>query len=110
MFRDNDEDVDPKVSQTSLVARPRAVTVGEQTPRTRHILSIINTGDLSQIRLLKGVGAKKAEIIVDCLRLLEGENDRQEEDGMLVSSLAELSRMKGVGAKTVDNMRSGVIA
>jgi DNA uptake protein ComE-like DNA-binding protein len=98
VFRDNDED---------MVARPRAVSVGEQTPRTRHILKIINTRDLAQIRLLKGVGAKRAETIVDCLQLLEEEH--KEDGGVLVSSLAELSRMKGVGTKTVENMRSGVV-
>ena len=104
VFRDNGEDVD------LVVARPRAVSVGEQTPRTRHILNIINTRDLAQIRLLKGVGAKKAETIVDCLKLLEEENRcGQEDDGVPVSSLAELSRMKGVGAKTVENMRNGVV-
>jgi DNA uptake protein ComE-like DNA-binding protein len=107
VFRDIDEDVNPVVKQTSPVARARAVSVGEQTPRTRHILSIINTRDLPQIRLLKGVGAKKAETIVDCLRLLE--NEHQSDNGMLISSLAELSRMKGVGAKTVENMRGGII-
>ncbi|KAH0537452.1 hypothetical protein FGG08_005760 [Glutinoglossum americanum] len=109
VFRDNDGDMDPVVKQTTLLTRPRAVSVGEQTPRTRHILSIINTRDLSQIRLLKGVGAKKAETIVDCLRLLEEENEDQENNSMLVGSLAELSRMKGVGTKTVENMRSAII-
>lgn len=108
VFRDNDEGADSTV-KGALTARPRAASVGEQTPRTRHILNVINTRDLSQIRLLKGVGAKKAETIVDCLRLLEGESEYQEDDGMLVGSLAELSRMKGVGVKTVENMRSGII-
>ncbi|KAI9776761.1 MAG: hypothetical protein M1839_009405 [Geoglossum umbratile] len=97
VFRDNDEGV---------AARPRAVSAGEQTPRTKHILNIINTRDLAQIRLLKGVGAKKAETIVDCLQFLEGHG--HDEDDVLVTSLAELSRMKGVGAKTVENMRSGI--
>ncbi|KAI9773306.1 MAG: hypothetical protein M1840_007521 [Geoglossum simile] len=101
VFRDDDEDE---------VARPRATSAGEQTPRTRHLLNVINTRDLTQIRLLKGVGAKRAEMIVDCLQLLEEEHRHEEDvDGVLVTSLAELSRMKGVGAKTVENMRSGVV-
>ncbi|KAH0555678.1 hypothetical protein GP486_006378 [Trichoglossum hirsutum] len=111
VFRDNDENVDLTVKGgASLTGRPRAASVEEQTPRTRHILNVVNTRDLSQIRLLKGVGAKKAEMIVDCLHLLEAESEYQEDgdDGMLVGSLAELSRMKGVGAKTVENMRSGI--
>jgi DNA uptake protein ComE-like DNA-binding protein len=72
-----------------------------QTPRTRHLLSIINTKDVSQIKLLKGVGAKKAESIVNCLCDLE--------DEAKVTSLGQLGKLKGVGVKTVENMRSGVV-
>jgi len=98
VFRDGEEE--------DIAARPRAVSAGEQTPRTRHILNIINTRDLAQIRLLKGVGAKRAETIVDCLQLLEEEHEGHD---VLVSSLTELSRMKGVGTKTVENMRGGIV-
>ncbi len=72
-----------------------------QTPRTRHLLNIINTKDISKIKLLKGVGAKKAKAIVDCLCNL---NDQAE-----VSSLDELGKMKGVGVKTVESMRTGML-
>jgi len=71
-----------------------------QTPRTKHILHIINTKDVSQIKLLRGVGAKKAEAIVNCLCDLD--------DDTGVSSLSELGKLKGVGAKTVENMRLGL--
>ncbi|KAL4959455.1 kinesin family protein [Aspergillus stella-maris] len=79
------------------------------SPRTIHLLSIINSRDVSQIKLLKGVGVKKAEAIVDCLcgmdQHLEGESESQ----VTISSLAELSKLKGCGVKTVESMRTGVL-
>ncbi|KAI9830231.1 MAG: hypothetical protein M1819_005758 [Sarea resinae] len=45
------------------------------TPRTSHLLSIINTRDVSRIRSLRGVGAKKAEIIVESLGMLLDDDD-----------------------------------
>ncbi|KAK2757705.1 hypothetical protein FQN54_004674 [Arachnomyces sp. PD_36] len=89
------------------------------TPRTSHLLRIINTRDVSQIKLLKGVGAKKAEAIVDCLCEMDDENGNGNyqdfEDGgyatgsyVRVKSLAELGRLRGVGLRTVENMRNGV--
>lgn len=85
---------------------------GSLSPRTMHLLSIINSRDVSQIKLLKGVGAKKAEALVDCLC----EMDQVSNDDMLsdqpmfqVESLAQLSTLKGVGIRTVENMRNGVL-
>lgn len=72
---------------------------GPQTPRTKQLLDIINTRDLGRIRLLKGVGAKKAEGI---LAALSGG-----EEGT-IGSLGQLGGLKGVGAKTVENMRVGL--
>ena len=72
-----------------------------QTPRTKQLLHIINSKDISQIKLLKGVGAKKAEAIVNCLCDLE--------DEARVTSLGQLGKMKGVGVKTVENMRTGLM-
>lgn len=72
-----------------------------QTPRTKHLLTIINTKDVSQIKLLKGVGAKKAEAIVNCLCDMD--------DGE-VTTLGQLGKLKGVGVKTVENMRTGVFS
>lgn len=76
-----------------------------QTPRTKRLLGIVNTRDVSQIRLLKGVGAKKAEAILDALHTGKDENDQ----GTRVSSLDQLERLKGVGATTVENMRCGLV-
>ena len=76
-----------------------------QTPRTKHLLAIINSRDVSQIKLLKGVGAKRAEAIANCLCDLElGE----EGDGGRVASLGQLGRIKGVGGRMVENMRLGM--
>ena len=86
--------------------RALGVSSGEecpQTPRTQHLLGIINTRDLAQIRLLKGVGAKKAEGIVAALCMSEEDESRG-----VISNLDQLGRLKGVGAKTVDNMRLGL--
>ena len=71
-----------------------------QTPRTKQLLDIINTKDVSKIKLLKGVGAKKAEAIVNCLCDLDDS----------VTSLGQLGKLKGVGVKTVENMRTGLQA
>ncbi len=101
--------------------RPRAIAVfkdeidrdEEQSPRTKRLLEIINTGEARQIRLLKGVGAKKAEAILEGLYAGEADDEMQGMQGMQgrrkVCSLGQLGRMKGVGAKTVENMRLGVV-
>lgn len=85
------------------VFRDGSVDPGEQTPRTQNLLRIINTRDLAQIRLLKGVGAKKAEAIVNCLC----ETDEGEE-GRRITDLEQLGALRGVGVKTVENMRIGI--
>ncbi|KAL4910762.1 hypothetical protein BDW74DRAFT_184488 [Aspergillus multicolor] len=77
------------------------------SPRTIHLLSIINSRDVSQIKLLKGVGVKKAEAIVDCL--CEMDQGLSEESQVRINSLAELSKLKGCGVKTVQSMRTGVL-
>ncbi|KAK6440624.1 hypothetical protein LTR95_003156 [Oleoguttula sp. CCFEE 5521] len=74
------------------------------TPRTTRLLEIINTRDVAQIRLLKGVGAKRAEAIVGALCDME---IGPKEEGVRVGSLQELSRLRGVGAKLVEGMRGG---
>ncbi|CAI7645578.1 unnamed protein product [Penicillium bialowiezense] len=84
------------------------------SPRTLHLLSIINSRDVSQIKLLKGVGAKKAEALVNCLCEMDQTSDADSglvsEPQFQVSSLAQLSQLRGVGVKTVENMRQGVLA
>ena len=93
---------DPSDSEDELA---HALTA--QTPRTKHILRIINTRDVSQIKLLKGVGAKKAEAIVNCLCDLEDESGSG--GAAEVRSLGQLGKLRGVGVKTVENMRSGLV-
>jgi protein transport protein SEC24 len=77
---------------------------GGHTPRTKRLLEIINTRDITQIRLLKGVGAKKAEAILDALPTAVD----SDEQARPVNSLGQLGRLKGVGPKTVDSMRFGL--
>lgn len=80
------------------------------SPRMIHILSIINTRDVSQIKLLKGVGVKKAEAIVDCLCEMDQNLESPAEEARVqINSLTELSKLKGVGLKTVESMRTGVL-
>jgi DNA uptake protein ComE-like DNA-binding protein len=71
----------------------------EHTPRTTHLLKIINSRDINQIKALKGVGAKKADGIVNCL---------VEMDDAEIWDLESLAMLKGVGGKTVENMRIGL--
>ena len=76
------------------------------TPRTTHILSVINSRNVNDIKLLRGIGAKKAEAIID--RMCERDNARDAKNEHLtqIRSLAELGKLKGVGMKTVENMRN----
>ncbi|OQD74566.1 hypothetical protein PENDEC_c010G05466 [Penicillium decumbens] len=85
------------------------------SPRTVHLLSIINSRNVSQIKLLKGVGVKKAEAIVDCLCEMDQASSTDdsemvsEQPQFHVNSLAQLSTLKGVGIHTVENMRNGIL-
>lgn len=92
----------PKASKKLPIFRDDAdgsLRPGEKTPRTTHLLKIINSRDVNQIKALKGVGAKKADSIVNCLVEM---NDEE------VYDLESLAMLKGVGGKTVDNMRMGL--
>lgn len=74
------------------------------TPRTQHLIDIINTRDVSQIKSLNGLGAKRAEGIVEYLNSqLEAEGEAE------VRCWHDLSRLKGVGKKTLESMREGVL-
>ena len=85
---------------------PRCRTLNDQvqTPRTSRLLEIVNARNLNQIRLLRGIGAKKAEAIVEALCGA----DEGESNEAVVKSLEELGRLRGVGPKTVENMRMGL--
>lgn len=93
----------PKKSSKKLpIFRDEADTShnpAERTPRTTNLLRIINSRDINQIKALKGVGAKKADGIVNCLVEMEDAE---------VLDLESLAMLKGVGGKTVENMRMGL--
>ncbi|KAI1608676.1 kinesin family member 22 [Exophiala viscosa] len=76
---------------------------GAVTPRTRHLLDIVNTRDVSKIMTLSGLGTKKAESIVEFL------NDDGAEGAVSLTSWADLTRLRGVGKKTLETMREGVV-
>ncbi|BCR83114.1 kinesin family protein [Aspergillus chevalieri] len=79
------------------------------SPRTIHLLSVVNSRDVNQIKLLKGVGVKKAEAIVDCLCEMDQKIEEGEEAHAQVKNILELSNLKGVGARTVQSMRTGIL-
>jgi Kinesin motor domain len=91
----------PRLSFPDPLNAPPTASAAELTPRTTHLLSIVNTRDLTQIKALKGVGPKRAEGIVECLNELgEGEG--------VVTSLKMLSGLRGVGVRSVEGMRGGI--
>ena len=61
----NHPDHDPEPTDPDTAGSD--TTDPNQTPRTRHVLSVINSRDMSRIKLLRGVGEKKAELIVSQL-------------------------------------------
>lgn len=86
---------------------PATISPGSVSPRTAHILRILNTRDLAQIRSLKGVGAKKAEAIVNAL--VEMEETGEREGDLTVRGLEGLGVKCGLGGRAVENMRRGVV-
>ena len=110
--QDFDSDASFRYRSKAKKARPKTVPNGlagmesekSQTPRTKRLLKIVNGRDASEIRLLKGVGVKKAEAIIEALCAgEEGEGGVKE-----VRSLEQLGRLKGVSGKTVEAMRFGL--
>ena len=93
-----------KSAKASLTRTPPDDSASEalQSPGTRRLLEVINTRDVAQIRLLRGVGAKRAEGIIEALCSVE------DEEGKTVRNVDQLGRLKGVGNKTVANMRAGL--
>ena len=85
-------------------ARSERMYENVHTPRTKCLLDIVNTREISRIRLLRGVGAKKAEVIVAALR----DADEEKSNAFMVESLAEVGRLRGIGPKMVENMRVGL--
>jgi DNA uptake protein ComE-like DNA-binding protein len=107
MYEDN---ADESLQFTKLKAKKRKPKtqvfrdVNEPlSPRSQQLLDIINSRDLAQIKLLKGVGTKKAEAIVEGLMDQVGDDE-----GRLVTDLEQLGALRGVGWKSVENMRAGL--
>jgi DNA uptake protein ComE-like DNA-binding protein len=74
---------------------------GPPTPKTAQLLKIINSRDVSQIKTLVGVGAKKADAIVSSLLEMEDEEIRD---------LEGLANLRGLSGNSVEKMRMGVWA
>lgn len=104
----------PKIKKSLAKSRALAFPVDEDdlnlSPRTNHLLDIINTRNVDQIKLLKGVGVKRAEAIIAGLMELDDQqhHGEYEDHQMKVRSLGQLGSLKGVGAKSVMSMRLGI--
>ncbi|CAD6443060.1 c782a392-ded3-4d2b-ab3f-90e1be1d06be [Sclerotinia trifoliorum] len=72
------------------------------TPRTRHLLDIVNSRDVGMIRSLCGVGPKKARDVVEFLEL------QSEDDGGQIKTLQQLRAIPGLGSKTVERAYDGI--
>jgi len=59
----------------------------------------INSANLTQLETLKGIGSKKAQAIID----YRAKNGR-------FKSVDDLANVKGIGKKTVDNLRNRLTA
>jgi Kinesin motor domain len=98
----------PRQPKTKLrkarASSPDPLGDSDTSLHSQQILDIINTRDVRQITALPGLGAKRAEGIVSTLL----EWDEQYGSHTEVSSWKQLSSIKGLGAKTLEAMRSGV--
>jgi hypothetical protein len=77
---------------------------GSITPRGKYILTVINSRDVALIKGLSGVGAKKARDLVEFLEL------QDEDEGGRIETLRQLTKMPGMGTRTVERMWEGVPA
>lgn len=77
---------------------------GPPTPRTRNLLDIVNSRDVTLIKGLSGVGAKKARDLVEFLEL------QSDEEGGTIKSLRQLMAVPGIGGKTVERAYEGISA
>ena len=94
-----------RVSSPDALALHSSEAIGAITPRTQHLLNIVNTRDVSQIKTLNGLGAKRAEGIVDYLN----EYTDDVEDRFVMQSWDDLAGLRGIGKKTLETMREGVL-
>lgn len=91
-------------SKTPLPAFLDTPTQGPPTPRSRYLLEVVNSRDVTLIKGLSGVGAKKARDLVEFLEL------QREDTGGRIESLAQLIAVPGMGCRTVERMYEGVPA
>lgn len=78
------------------------VEVGIETPRTKQLLEIVNTRDVSRIRSLRGIGLKRAEAIVEALCA----GEQHDEKSAVIHNLGQLGQLKGIGPRLVENWRA----
>jgi hypothetical protein len=72
------------------------------SPRTRHLLDIVNSRNIAMIKGLSGVGAKKARDLVEFLEL------QSEDEGGNITSLRQLQEVPGLGVRTVERAYEGI--
>ncbi|OIW26620.1 kinesin-domain-containing protein [Coniochaeta ligniaria NRRL 30616] len=98
-----------KQSRKQAGRQPAAVSAlpdsdGPPTPRTQHLLSIVNSRDVAQIKALHGFGAKKARDLVDFLELKDDYRDLNND----IQTLAQLRMVPGMGGRTVERAYAGL--
>jgi len=74
------------------------------TPRTRHLLDVVNSRDVTLIRGLSGVGQKKARDLVEFLEL------QDDDEAGSIKTLQQLIAVPGLGKRTVERAYEGVTA
>ena len=98
----------PKASAKSILRifsdAGESEALGQLTPRTRHLLDIVNSRDVALIKGLSGVGTKKARDLVEFLEL------QSEDDGGNIKTLQQLRAVPGVGGRTVERAYDGIAA
>ncbi|KAI6779933.1 Kinesin-like protein-like protein [Emericellopsis cladophorae] len=115
-YEDGEADVDEEsfspivLKQEAKMRRPRTRVVAqpvfdaqESSKEGRLLLDIINSRDVKRIRTLVGIGAKKAQALVDYLDLMIAE------DGGQVESLAQLRNVPGMGGRAFDRAYEGLM-
>ncbi|KAI1006769.1 hypothetical protein K3495_g1447 [Podosphaera aphanis] len=103
---DKDASYSPRIKTKKPKIKPAATLSNNSlsTPRTRHLLDIINSRDMTMIMGLHGVGAKKARDLVEFLEL------QDEDEGGNIQSVQELIAVPGLGKRSVEKAYEGITA
>lgn len=103
----------PKRSQPSSKAKSSSsheanllANLPADDPRTHQLLDIVNSRDVSQIKGLRGFGAKRAQTLVTRLNGIDYSGTRAEQ--FRVDSLMQLSGVFGMGEKVVEKAWEGL--